>query len=626
MKAMCRQKLCIIFSSLIISAPHISYPVTLENQTDKNFYAAFYYVKSTPSGSSTGPAVLAGNIVEVKQKNQVKLERPPYKIVTDNREIIVSKDKKDLEKDLTKEKYNAARKIPAGVKYGETFYIVEKDGKIHTLSIIEKIAFDSADKIQNMITQLSTDAKKYLNKNPYKDKPAQVTKRDTQNPLDPEEQKVVDTRLADARTHLNTKFKNIIPENKKIGIHMALSGGGMRAVVCSQALYEALEELDLLKAITYSVGLSGSTWFVAALAQSNLPLKDFIPYIKETVTVSGLPSAESLFDIGLQRLISKQPLDLNVLFGAFLSYKFFKFIRNETEKQSLHFSDIAKNLVNKPDIIPMITAIDFTVSRKNSNWVSFTPFCTFFGATKSSIPTWAFGRSFSEGFSTNFIPEQSSGYLLSTCGSALAGTIGQMFYSAKKTIKNEIFKDTMASILKNTVGTEYLLPIKIDNPFYGLEEPYKNTPQLSFEDGGYNCMLPVAPLYLHTNGYVPINILFVLDVSDSLMTNPTPNEYFNAQTKLEKINIPFPKLDKDDQKKAIMILTDKNPKTPLVIYVCPLRTMKGENLQKKYNSANMTYSEQDYSKLLDHTKKCVLERKDDIFKAIEEKIKLTTNI
>lgn len=142
LRAPIHKRLMIFFLAMIGAVESRLYAdndITIHNHTDIPVYAALYYVKSNLIGVSIGPAERPGDVVQVPGGKSVKLSRPPWKVLTDNREIIYSADKASLKKNLTKKEYKVSSNKAAGLKFGDIYHVVDQDGVVSVVGDSEYV-------------------------------------------------------------------------------------------------------------------------------------------------------------------------------------------------------------------------------------------------------------------------------------------------------------------------------------------------------------------------------------------------------------------------------------------------------------------------------------------------------
>ena len=142
--------------------------ITLYNHTDLPVYAGLYYVKSNLIGVSTGPAEMYGDVIEVEPYDEKKLIRPPWKFITDNREIIFSTSKDALKKNLTKKEYKVSSSKSAGQKFGSSYHIVKANGVVTIYGDVDYKLFQPVGaSVKEIIGRVFHQTTDFFKKHPY---------------------------------------------------------------------------------------------------------------------------------------------------------------------------------------------------------------------------------------------------------------------------------------------------------------------------------------------------------------------------------------------------------------------------------------------------------------------------
>jgi cytosolic phospholipase A2 len=277
---------------------------------------------------------------------------------------------------------------------------------------------------------------------------------------------------------------------------------------------------------------------------------------------------------------------------------------------------------------PLFAAVETTRSKSHSDWYTFTPHEVGCDQLGLFIPTWSFNRKFSNGSSTDFSPEQRLGFFMALWGSALSGSVKQMYSAtAGEQITNQVINDFIKKIIKETVGGLEIAPVEINNPWYGFKDnPTKNVDKLRFIDAGYMCNLPALPL-LHPQRAV--DIIIMLDVSEKVHTGKGSPDLHKLQSLVQSRGLPFPNIDFNNiNKKAITVIADdKNTNAPIIIYLPAVKNEKhpewgdlASEVLTTFASANFTYSKKDYERLIKIVRANVVDNKDKIIEAIKQKV------
>jgi hypothetical protein len=601
--------------------------VAIFNHTEQSLFAAYYYAKSNLVGVSTGPAERCGEAVEVRPYSEGVLMRPPWKYWTDNREIIFSTNPEDLKEILNKKEYKVSSHKPAGRKYGSIYHFVEEYGIVSLYGDLDYKLLQPAMMVaKEVVTRAFHQTTDYFKQHPYAKKQALVRQSFE---LCPEESASVEKRLKKAK-HV---FENLLPVQPlpdkavpRLGI--CTSGGGVRAATCADGFFAGLDDIGLLDAVIWAVGLSGSTWMLSSYYEIGKPLEEFRTYFLKAVTEEHLLASPAITDTFLQKFVYGQSLNIVDLYGVYLANKFFRNLPTDLARQRVWFSDLRDRMSDGSFMYPICTAVEITKSTHHPVWFTFSPHEVGSDELGLYIPTWALGRKFVDGVSTDIHnpPELRLGFLMGIWGSALSSTFKHMYeLGVQESISNPITRASLKNVLKQTVGPWQFAPINILNPFYGLEKGgYKALDQLTLVDAGVACNVPFPPLL---NEKRAVDIIIALDASGNAIPSRAEALHLAEEYAREKGH-PFPKIDYTGiTKKAVSVFADSDPATPIVIYVLPIKNEKHPELgdpekefQTTYQTSYFRYSKKDAERLIDLVRSHVVENKEVIFEAIKQKI------
>ena len=274
------------------------------------------------------------------------------------------------------------------------------------------------------------------------------------------------------------EYFGLIPEEVHLDdvptVSFGGSGGGFRAMIGCLAYCEALKQAGLWDCLTYVSGVSGSCWSLAAyytfgLASMQNVLdhckKRFAPYHPLSGdAIRSILSAPGGAKTTLGPLIQKSQSGLQTvamdLYSVFTTgWIFFQddpashpggSVKKEVagyQRSWYRYSSAQEYTDSGAEPLPIMTAIrherpwkdwvDKEHPFKEPNhsadehedasawfqWFEMTPYEIGCDEIEAWVPTWAFGRPFSEGKSTMQLPEQSLALLLGLCTSAPAGPL-----------------------------------------------------------------------------------------------------------------------------------------------------------------------------------------------------------
>lgn len=258
-------------------------------------------------------------------------------------------------------------------------------------------------------------------------------------------------RLQKALNQLE-KITGLIIKNREEmpRIALAFSGGGYRALTLTAGYMKAFEELGILDAALYIVGLSGSTWYMApwiflqdpqgnksvSAAQyydeiiQKIENNTFDPFFS-SVNVKTFSRQRFANDVILPKLVFSQPIGIPDIFGAALAHAWFgsaPFEAYVDRQQRMRLSNQRPKVMDAKVPWPIYTSVSMhkTNGSYRYNWYEFNPEEVRNLEYGLYLPAYAFGRQFEAGQSkgtefdgkTYFAPEQSFGYLMGIFGSA----------------------------------------------------------------------------------------------------------------------------------------------------------------------------------------------------------------
>jgi len=601
--------------------------ITLYNHTDMPIYAGLYYVGSNLIGVSNGPAECQGDIIEIPALGSAMLNRPPWRFLTHNREIIFSTHADELKKNLTKKEYKMLPSKSAGYKFGNIYHVVKTNGVIKIYGDVDyKLLHPAVSAFVEITKRSFHQTADYFKQHPYANVQAVVRKG---SDLCSDEVASIANRSVKNKFALEAVLKQSLDKDYVPRIGFCTSGGGVRAALCAFGFMEGLQHIGLLDAVAYAAAISGSTWTLSSFLQAGKPITSFREDFLKAVTSEHMFYPNTVVDSFLQKIVYKQPLDIVDLYGVYLANKFFRDIPTDLERQRLWFSEFRNKVRDGSWFFPLCTAIEISQSKKNPAWFTFTPYEVGSDQLGLYIPTWALGRKFVRGVSAadNNPPELRLGYLMGIWGSALSGTFKQLYdNSAKNIIGQTGIGQLIETVLKKTVGPLQIAPVKVSNPFYESgQASYAHIEELTFMDSGYAYNIPLLPLMNKKRG---IDIIFMVDASASLFKGEKAHALRNAESHMVELGLKFPRIDYTHiTQRAVNVFTDADPETPIIVYVIPAKNNNRPEFgdpetyfASTYATANFSYSRAHAERLIDLMRYNIIDNKDIIVDAIKQKI------
>jgi hypothetical protein len=389
------------------------------------------------------------------------------------------------------------------------------------------------------------------------------------------EQEFLKKRLPVVKASLEKMLQRPLQDNQVPKIAIIGSGGGYRAMLYFIATLYRAKKIGLLDATTYIAALSGSTWAVAPWISSGMSLKQFKNYLQECASkpFRDLTDEEKILITQAIKVKKQynQPRTLVDLYGDFLANRLLACMGDS--KQMSYLSEQAEKIKDGTYPYPIYTAIDGNENIiDNQTWSEYTPDTIGERTSNLFIPTWAYGRTFNNGKSTNNAPEKPLGYHMGTWGSAFGASIDDAREEITHMVVTESSHEKHQSFLKKLaehVKGKRLLPFyaKVPNYLYGIETndvTLSEKKHMKRVDAGLNMNLPYVPV----SGICPERapeILIFIDVSAGTIGV----EFKKIENYARANKLPFPTINFDGiDKKTISIFKDKNNKAaPVVIYM-----------------------------------------------------------
>lgn len=537
--------------------------ITVHNKTTRDLYVGIYYVEGKLFWESTYPkAKLASDIVFIEADSSGIVQRPADAFGID-RQLAFAEQKEVLKPELEYNQLMASkpevRNKNVGRLQGDVFYIGDRKALLTGYTTVEwnveKPLLEAArGAVFNSVPQIKD--------NPYKNIPAKVR---IGNELPEQEKAFLQKRIPKNKAAMERLLKK--PVEKVPNIAIVCSGGGYRAMLyCLGALLGA-EKIGLLDATRYVVGLSGSTWAISGWLLSGLSLQAYHDWLISDLN-RGLKSVSSA-DMGLisDHLLTKylynQPYSLVDIYGSLLANELFKRHGNLKQRQTL--SGQAQVIKDGQLPMPIYTAIAAEGIKSEQNWYEFTPYEVGAHWMGAYVPSWAFGRKFKNGVSTNFAPEQNFGVLMGTFGLAIGLTIERLVQELqlKEKASSEWVQNIIDKILKKH-GEFRFTTADYRNFVRDIANmPLADHRVLKMIDAGIGYNLPYPPI----SGQRPerkSDIIIFIDASG----DDFPADFKKTEAYARAKNLPFPHIDFSNvTKKAVNVFNDNKPGVPIVIYI-----------------------------------------------------------
>ena len=405
----------VIFSISNITAFFANDRISVHNKTPRDLYVAIYYIATDYRLMETPKATIATPIRFLEADSSINMERPAQRVKADpslgmighgplglgpfDRQLVFVEDKALLAPQLTKEQLEKYHSKNVGNLQGDVFYIAARDGELggYTTAdwnIAKRTIEMAACQIKSQLPAIML--------NPYKDTVATVRVGDG---LSEGEQAYLAQRGPRVERALEKIVGQSMKKGKPLKIALVLSGGGQRAMLYALGVTRALEQAGLLDAITYIVSLSGATWAISSWYSSGQSLQIFsdtlVGQLENGLTNVSAGEARLIGEALVTKYFFDQPLGPVDLYGGLLANSYLRF--SSSAKQRSHLSDQVQRFGGGQMPMPIYTAVRAESLDVENIWYEFTPFEVSLG--KLHVPTWAFGRKFSNGSSLSMAPE-----------------------------------------------------------------------------------------------------------------------------------------------------------------------------------------------------------------------------
>lgn len=411
------------------------------------------------------------------------------------------------------------------------------------------------------------------------------------NNLHPQEQEFLTNRKPKIETALEKILEMSLKGKYVPHISLVCSGGGYRAMLGSIGAFSGLQAIGLLDSITYISSLSGSTWALGLWMSTGMTITKLKHYISNRLVVDfyKLSKLEKriIAHMFLVKVAFHQPFSTVDLFGSFLARHLLEGFFGD-KCQMIHMSDQMKTIQNGDFPFPIYSAVDGRINiRGQVPWYEFTPIEIGSAQYGLYVPTWAYGRRFSNGESVDYAPEQSLGFHFGVFGSAYGAHFKVTWEQAIQDLVSSQAKAIIEkTLLKSRVANIRFAWARVRNFMFGMDthDVLKKNKILKVVDAGLEANLP----------YVPVSggreerkqdILIFFDFSKKI-----PSALKKAENYARMKNLKFPVIDYTDiEKRTISIFKDEHdPEVPVVIYMPRVsdhqlwQEKKGELHYKKY--------------------------------------------
>ncbi len=481
-------------------------------------------------------------------------------------------------------------------------------------------------------------------KDPFSDRQASV-RRGTTLPL--AEINYLQARKEITKAALEKLVGRPLTDKQVPRIAFAFSGGGYRAMIETLGGLKGAEKTGLLDATTYITGLSGSTWAINPWILSGQSVASYLDSLKTKINKAipkYLPtdkeSIKQLVGLILRKNLYSEHIGLTDFYGALLANTLLQNV--VSQKQFATLSALVPKVETGAYPLPLSTAVLGTPGKSNV-WFEFSPFEIGSDQEKAFIPTWSFGRKFSNGFSVlvpsalsrlpssstvkNIAlqqqPQQTLGYLMGTWGSAFAfdfTTVIRVFLQliihdcgllklinpqlAKELIQlskdaqqAELLEKKFSAVVRSgasiALGTSRT--VSLTTARLGAAKVFNFIPQqentlLPLVDGGYDQLvtgerlnIAILPLLAPKRA---VDLIIILDSSGDLEGAPALKA---AEVRAKALGLPFPAIPsyKDIARKPLSVFSSTTAGVPTIIY---MPAIKNNAYDPTFDPLKVTYT------------------------------------
>ncbi|XP_065153468.1 cytosolic phospholipase A2 delta-like [Paramisgurnus dabryanus] len=482
-------------------------------------------------------------------------------------------------------------------------------------------------------------------------------------------------------------------------IAVVCSGGGTRAMTGTYGALRGLQKLQLLDAVSYITGVSGSTWTLASLyGDPNWSKSDIIKFIES----SKKEISKSTFSIFSheQLLYYKKKMEergkeghivsLIDMLGLTIEYLI------QGQKPLGTLTEMQKAVSEGQNPLPIFTAVNMKDGnlecKAEAEWCEFTPYEVGISKYGGFVPAQNFGSEYYLGHLVKKLPETRVSFLLGIWSSVFSLNLTNIWQHATgitpswTQVAEKEASNTKTDNTPEPLSTSVVSPVadsakmvssfmnsrpiisQMPNFLRGLQlhrDYSENSAFIAWKekhaDAFPNTLTPVDSLLSLVDGGFAINSGFIpvlgsqrhADVILSLNYSWDQDQFKVLKQTYDYCidrKIPFPKIDfkkvKSEAINEVYVFEDQeNPEAPIVIHFpfvnitykqfkAPGVKRVGEKELKEgdvnvnltgdsspYITPKVTYTPEDYDKLINLTSYNILNNKDVIFKMMNQAVK-----
>ncbi|MDR3550250.1 MAG: hypothetical protein P4L31_02470, partial [Candidatus Babeliales bacterium] len=288
--------------------------------------------------------------------------------------------------------------------------------------------------------------------------------------------------------------------------------------------------------------VSGSASVAAGMAYTHKTPSESINHIAPLINKS-LLSDFSMIDLALalkRKTQHGQSISFIDLFGSLMAQRTFKGLGID-HPSSIDLATYASQIDPLKSPLPIQTSIIGNNTSGKYEWVEFTPFEIGSTFLNTFIPSWAFGRKFENGFSTDFTPPQSLAFCMGLWGSAMCANPHDFFKIRIAPELDPIVSSFLAPQLEQLFtrppfSNVRLSPAHVFNWNLGMQNATLNKHKtLTLVDAGFDSNFPLPPLLRSERA---VDIIIMIDASTI-----RANELRDAEKNMLHRGLDMPSID-----------------------------------------------------------------------------------
>jgi len=535
--------------------------ITVYNKTPRDLYIATYYLGLKLPFKEQPNAKRSSDIKFITANSTLPIAQPVRKIGSD-RYLVFVEDKGLLKSEFTKEELEQYRAKNIECLQAGICYISEKEGEFCGCTSLEWSKRNQSN--LNLENEQNKILKQLIatHPNPYKDTVAMV-RQTSSNEISSGEKEYLTKR----KSAIKNSLENLLGKNvtaKIPTIALLVNGDGYSGMLYAIGALKGAHDTGILDTISYMAGTSGASWAIGGWLTSNQSIDHYHDWLVTHVN-KGLAQITDA-DVGmignslLIKYFYSQPLDIVDLYGPLLANELFS--QQGLHKQEQILSGQIKRIQDGSVPFPLYLAVDTQSTAQQPYWYEFNPYEIGASWLSLYVPSWAFGRPFKNGLSTNNAPEQNFGVLMGTFGLPTDLDLQQLINDLP--IKNKINSVFVKNIVDHIMQEQKKSSnSNFFNFTYDMStSTLRNNRTIKMTDAKTN--IPYALMAGQRTGRMADIIIIVDACAESA------NQLRNLQEQASSIkNVKMPPIDyKKVTGTAVHVFkSQQDPRAPIIIYL-----------------------------------------------------------